>query len=100
MFKRQYQYVCSSDKCPSKFFEIVSAEDFVIYMTLHEPKEDLDLSLERSIKEWESGCSGWRNVSNIVFSNYPPFLVFDSAASFRDKIKSLNDTPRQIAVYI
>ena len=37
-------------------------------------------------------CLGWRNISNIVFSNYPPFLVvFDIAASFRDKIKSLND---------
>ena len=101
MFKRQYQYVCSSDRCLSKFFETESLEDFVNAMTLYEPKEGLGLGLEGSIKEWESGssehaicsckelfnqepdyseyiseidhgtsivtCSGWRNVSNIVF---------------------------------
>ena len=44
-------------------------------------------------------CSGWRNVSNIVFPNSPSFLVFDINASFRDNIKSLSDIPRQITVY-
>ena len=36
----------------------------------------------------------------ILFSNYPSFFVFDIAASFRDKIKPLNDTPRQITVHV
>ena len=55
MFKRQHQYVYSSDRCPSKSFETESPEDFVSDMTLPEPKEGLNLG--RSIKEWESGSS-------------------------------------------
>ena len=42
---------------------------------------------------------GWRNVLNIVFTEIPPFLLFDIASSFRDKINSLSDIPRQITVY-
>ena len=36
---------------------------------------------------------------NIVFSEIPPFLLFDIASSFRDKINSVSDIPRQITVY-
>ena len=36
---------------------------------------------------------------NIVFSEIPPFLLFDIASFFRDKINSLIDIPRQITVY-
>ena len=33
------------------------------------------------------------------FSEIPPFLLFDIDSSFRDKINSLSDIPRQITVY-
>ena len=36
---------------------------------------------------------------NIVFSEISPFLLFDIDSSFRDKINSLRDIPRQITVY-
>ena len=57
IFQRTYQYLCSSDKCPSNLSKAVSPVDVVSDMTLHEPKDGIGLTLERSIKEWESASS-------------------------------------------
>ena len=43
--------------------------------------------------------SGWRNVPNIAFVDNPPFLLFDITNTYREKILSLDDIPRQVYVY-
>ena len=57
IFQRTCQYLCSSDKCPSNLSKAVSPVDVVSDMTLHEPKNGIGLTLERSIKEWELASS-------------------------------------------
>ena len=60
MFKRTYQYLCSSDECPSKTLNVNPPSDYVSDMTLHEPTSSSkcdDSILERSIKDWELGTS-------------------------------------------
>ena len=133
LFRRRYDYFCSSNQCPSKSSPDQFLSDHVSDMTLHEPVDGIGSGLERSIREWELGtskhalvsckvtfpcepvhtefiteidhgksicrCSGWRNVSNIFFVDNPPFLIFNISASYRDKIVSLVDVPRQISVY-
>ena len=39
MFKRKYQYICSSNRCPSKSIQTDVAEDFVSDVSLHTPKD-------------------------------------------------------------
>ena len=60
MFKRTYQYLYSSDKCPSKSFNDNPPSDNVTDLTLQEPTSSSnsdDSILESSIMEWESGTS-------------------------------------------
>ena len=105
IFQRTYQYLCSSDKCPSNRSKAVSPVDVLSDMTLHKPKDGIGLTLERSIKEWESAssenafisckdspdhseyiseldcgesvvrCAGWRNMLNISFVDRPPSII-------------------------
>ena len=60
MFKRTYQYLCSSDKCPSKSFNDNPPSDNVTDISLHKTTSSSnsdDSILESSIKEWELGTS-------------------------------------------
>ena len=72
MFKRKYQYICSSHRCPSKSPETSLHENVVSDMTLHEPKRGAGLILVRSIKEWEVGSSEQALIScKEIFSQEP-----------------------------
>ena len=44
-------------------------------------------------------CSGWRKCVDSRFVDPPPFLIFDIAVSFREKIKTLDEIPKKIIVY-
>ena len=57
LFQRKYIYLCSSDQCPTKTSAVESPAGIVSDTTLHEPSDGKDLSLEKSIKEWEDGSS-------------------------------------------
>ena len=60
LFKRKYQFICSSDHCPSKSI-VNSTCDTVSDMTLHEPSasntDGKTLPLQKGITEWELGVS-------------------------------------------
>ena len=59
IFKRRYEYVCSSENCPSNTLHNDYSSDYVSDMTLHEAKlrSPEDSILINSIKEWELGTS-------------------------------------------
>ena len=79
MFQRTYDFLCSSDKCPSNTINACPKNDTVDDMTLHVPDLPDKNSVQKSIEMWELGTSSKAAIScKMVFSSEPDHSEFIS----------------------